>query len=180
MNRRMMISLIPLVIFAALLLLFWVGLGLNPQVIPSPLIGKEAPKFELPELHDPQKVVNNEMLKGQVTLFNVFASWCVSCRAEHHHLLKLQRQGFRLIGLNYKDEKRDALLYLRQLGGDPYEMIAYDHKGEIGIEWGVYGTPETFVVDKKGIVRYKHTGPLYREVIENELIPLIRELEQES
>ena len=176
MNRHM----IPLVIFAALLLLFWVGLGLNPQIIPSPLIDKEAPKFELPELHNPQKVVNNEMLKGQVTLFNVFASWCVACRAEHHHLLKLQRQGFHLIGLNYKDEKRDALAFLRQLGGDPYAMIAYDYKGDVGIEWGVYGTPETFVIDKKGIVRYKHTGPLYRDVIENELIPLIRNLEQES
>jgi len=175
MNRHM----IPLVIFAALLLLFWVGLGLNPKIIPSPLIGKEAPKFEVPELHEPQKMVNNEMLKGQVTLFNVFASWCIACRQEHHHLLKLQRQGFNLVGLNYKDEKQDALMYLRQLGGDPYTMIGFDYKGDVGIEWGVYGTPETFVIDKKGIVRYKHTGPLYREVIEKELIPLIRKLEQE-
>jgi len=176
MNRHM----IPLAVFAALLLLFWVGLGLNPKVIPSALIGKEAPKFELPELHDPQKMVNNEMLKGQVTIFNAFASWCISCRQEHHQLLKLQREGFYLVGLNYKDERQDALMYLRQLGGDPYAMIAYDYKGDVGIEWGVSATPETFVVDKKGIVRYKHTGPLYREVIENELIPLIRKLEQES
>ncbi len=176
MNRHM----IPLIIFAALLLLFWVGLGLNPKIIPSPLIGKEAPQFELPELHDPQKTVSNEVLKGHVTLFNVFASWCVSCRAEHHYLLQLQRQGIRLVGLNYKDERRDALMYLRQLGGDPYAMIAYDYEGDVGIEWGVYGTPETFVVDKKGVVRYKHTGPLYPEVIENELIPLVRQLEQES
>ncbi len=175
-NRHM----IPLVVFAALLLLFWVGLGLNPKIIPSPLIGKEAPKFDLPELHNPQKRVTNEMLKGQVTLFNVFASWCVSCRAEHHLLLDLQHRGLYIIGLNYKDEKRDALNYLTQFGGDPYAMIAYDYEGDVGIEWGVYGTPETFVIDKKGIVRYKHTGPLYREVIENELIPLVRKLEQES
>lgn len=176
MNRHM----IPLLVFAALLLLFWVGLGLNPKIIPSPLIGKEAPKFELPDLHNSQAIVSNEMLKGKVTLFNVFASWCVSCRAEHHHLLNLERRGIRLVGLNYKDERMDALNYLRQLGGDPYAMIAYDYKGDIGIEWGVYGTPETFVVDKKGIVRYKHTGPLYRSIIENEIIPLVRKLEKES
>jgi len=175
MNRHM----IPLGVFAALLLLFWVGLGLNPNIIPSPLIGKEAPKFELPELHNQQETVSNEMLKGQVTVFNVFASWCISCRAEHHHLLDLQRKGVYLIGLNYKDERRHALGYLSQLGGDPYAKIAFDYKGDIGIEWGVYGTPETFVIDKKGIVRHKHTGPLYREVIENELLPLIRKLEQE-
>ncbi|GKT12738.1 MAG: cytochrome c biogenesis protein CcmG, thiol:disulfide interchange protein DsbE [Thiomicrorhabdus sp.] len=175
MNRHM----IPLVIFVALIGLMWVGLSLNPRELPSPLIGKEAPKFEVVTLHDQQRTISNEMFKGKVTVFNVFASWCVACRSEHHLLLQLQRRGVNLVGLNYKDKRGDALVYLNQLGGNPYTVIGHDFDGNVGIEWGVYGTPETFVIDRNGVIRYKQTGPMHPQMIENELMPLLRTLERE-
>ena len=169
---------IPLVVFALLIGLFWVGLGLNPRELPSPLVGREAPVFAVPDLLEPQRTVSNESFRGEVTVFNVFASWCVSCRREHHLLVEMQSQGVRIIGLNYKDERPDALAYLRQ-GGNPYEMIGFDLRGDVGIEWGVYGTPETFVVDRNGVIRHKHTGPLHRQILQQEILPLIAQLERE-
>lgn len=176
MTRHM----IPLFVFIALVVLMWVGLSLNPREIPSPLIGKQAPKFQVSTLHDKSVVISDEMFKGKVTVLNVFASWCVACRSEHHLLLELQRRGVNIVGINYKDKRRDALVYLNRLGGDPYSVIGHDLDGNVGIEWGVYGTPETFVIDKNGVVRYKQTGPMYRQMIENELMPLLRKLEQEA
>ena len=176
MTRHM----IPLFVFIVLVILMWIGLSLNPREIPSPLIGKEAPVFEVKTLHDENRTISNKMFKGRVTVVNVFASWCVACRSEHHLLLELQRRGVHLVGINYKDKRGDALVYLNRLGGDPYAVIGHDLNGNVGIEWGVYGTPETFVIDKKGVVRYKQTGPMHRQMIENELMPLLRTLEQEA
>ncbi|MGE0082413.1 MAG: DsbE family thiol:disulfide interchange protein [Thiohalomonadaceae bacterium] len=165
------------VVFTLLVGLFWVGLGLNPRELPSPLIGKPAPAFRVPELFDPAREISNTDLKDKVTLVNVWASWCSSCRSEHRHLLTLRRQGVRLVGLNYKDERAAAFGYLNA-GGNPYEVIGFDESGAAGIEWGVYGTPETFVIDRQGVVRYKHVGPLNEVVIRDTLLPLIAELER--
>lgn len=171
---------IPLIVFVLLLILLWVGLSLNPRELPSPLIGREAPRFDIPELYQPEGNVSSEDFKGKVTVFNVFASWCVSCRAEHHLLVDLKQRGVRIIGLNYKDQRRDALTYMAMAGGNPYVAIGYDLDGKVGIDWGVYGTPETFVIDKQGVIRHKFTGPLHRALIENQLMPLIAALEQEK
>lgn len=165
------------VVFALFIGLFWVGLGLNPRELPSPLIGKPAPEFRVPELFDPSRELSNTDLKDKVSVVNVWASWCTSCRAEHRYLLALRNQGVRLVGLNYKDERNAAFGYLNA-GGNPYEVIGYDEDGAAGIEWGVYGTPETFVIDRQGVVRYKHVGPLNDVVIREKLLPLIAELER--
>lgn len=165
------------VAFALLVGLFWVGLGLNPRELPSPLVGRPAPAFQIPDLFDPERQVSQADLKDRVTLLNVWASWCVSCRAEHRHLLALRRQGVRIVGLNYKDDRAAAFSYLEN-GGNPYEIVGFDENGNAGIEWGVYGTPETFVIDRQGVVRYKHVGPLNEVVIRDKLLPLITELER--
>lgn len=165
------------VVFALFIGLFWVGLGLNPRELPSPLIGKPAPEFRVPELFEPARELSNTDLKDKVSVVNVWASWCTSCRAEHRYLLALRNQGVRLVGLNYKDERNAAFGYLNA-GGNPYEVIGYDEDGAAGIEWGVYGTPETFVIDRQGVVRYKHVGPLNDVVIREKLLPLIAELER--
>jgi cytochrome c biogenesis protein CcmG, thiol:disulfide interchange protein DsbE len=172
--------LAPLGGFLALAVLLWVGLGLNPRELPSPLIGKPAPHFDLPDLYQPQTRVSPADLRGEVWMLNVWASWCVSCRHEHPLLVELARgAGVRIVGLNYKDGRDEALGYLRH-GGNPYRAIGYDREGAAGIEWGVYGTPETFIIDRKGIIRHKHVGPLHREVIESKILPLLRTLEAES
>ena len=171
--------LLPVFAFLGLIALFWVGLGLNPRELPSPLVGRSAPIFDLPDLIEPEQRVSQHDLSGEVTLFNVFASWCVSCRREHPLLVRLsEEEGVRIIGLNYKDEREAALDYLTH-GGNPYHKIGFDPRGDVGIEWGVYGTPETFIVDRHGIVHHKHTGPLHPALISETLLPLIRRLEQE-
>lgn len=165
------------IVFTLLVGLFWIGLGLNPRELPSPLVGRAAPAFQIPDLLDPTRQVSQTDFKDRVTLLNVWASWCSSCRSEHRHLLALRRQGVRLVGLNYKDDRAAAFGYLNS-GGNPYEMIGFDQSGNAGIEWGVYGTPETFVIDRHGVVRYKHVGPLNEVVIRDKLLPLISELER--
>ncbi len=149
---------LPLIIFAALASLLAIGLTLNPREVPSPLIGKPAPEFELPLLLQ-QGSFSNKDLIGQVTLVNVWASWCISCRQEHDTLKYLARNGARVIGLNYKDEPDDAKKWLARLG-NPYQVVAADYNGSVGIDWGVYATPETFLIDKDGIIRHKVIGPL--------------------
>lgn len=171
--------LIPLFIFIVLGVFLALGLKLNPTEIPSPFIGKPAPAFSAPKLDDPGQTVTPEDLKGKVWLFNVWASWCVSCRAEHPVLNQLASQHAALIiGLNYKDAREDALNWLNQLG-NPYDTSVMDQEGRIGIDWGVYGVPETFVVDKKGIIRHKHTGPVTPETVQQTLLPLIAKLQAE-
>ncbi|MDD1612306.1 MAG: DsbE family thiol:disulfide interchange protein [Methylococcaceae bacterium] len=171
--------LIPLVIFIVMGIFLALGLKLNPTEIPSPFINKPAPAFSAAKLDNPEQKLTPEDLKGKVWLFNVWASWCVSCRAEHPVLNQLATQHAALIiGLNYKDARGDALNWLNKLG-NPYDMSVMDPEGRIGIDWGVYGVPETFVVDKKGIIRHKHTGPVTAEDVQQTLLPLIAKLQTE-
>jgi cytochrome c biogenesis protein CcmG/thiol:disulfide interchange protein DsbE len=148
----------PLIIFAVLVIFLAVGLTLNPRLVPSPLIGKPAPEFELPLLLK-QGSFSNKDLIGHVTLVNVWASWCFACRQEHEAVKFLSRQGVRVIGLNYKDEASDAKQWLAKLG-NPYQAIVADRDGRAAIDWGVYGAPETFLIDQQGIIRHKVIGPL--------------------
>ncbi|MFH0344086.1 MAG: DsbE family thiol:disulfide interchange protein [Chromatiales bacterium] len=166
---------LPLTAFVLLIALLVVGLRRDPRLVPSPFIDNPAPGFDLPQLRDPAKRITTDDLKGTATLVNVWASWCVACRDEHPLLLDLARTSeLRIIGLNYKDERKQALAWLRRLG-DPYEKIAYDGDGRAAIEWGVYGVPESFLVDAGGVIRLKHVGPLTPEVVASELLPRLRE-----
>lgn len=168
--------LIPIGLFVALGVLLAVGLKLDPRKIPSPLVGKPLPAFTLTTLEDPQKTVSETDFRGKVVLFNVWASWCVACKQEHPVLIDLARRKLvPIVGLNYKDP-RDAALAVLKTDGNPYDVSLVDADGRVGIDWGVYGVPETFVVDKQGIIRHKHIGPITPEVIEQELLPLIRSL----
>jgi cytochrome c biogenesis protein CcmG/thiol:disulfide interchange protein DsbE len=170
--------LIPLGIFLVLVAFFAIGLKLDPREVPSPLIDKQAPAFEVVRLHEPDKLIGTEQLRGQVWLLNVWASWCVACRSEHPHLVELARQNLvPIYGLNYKDERTDALRWLRQFG-DPYKASAHDLDGRVGLNYGVYGVPETFLIDKQGVIRYKHIGPVDPDVINNTIMPMVRELQQ--
>jgi cytochrome c biogenesis protein CcmG/thiol:disulfide interchange protein DsbE len=169
--------LIPLVVFIVMVGFLAIGLTLDPREVPSPFIGKPAPAFTLPQVADAAKTLSPADFKGQVALVNVWASWCVSCRQEHPVLLELaKRKLVPIYGLNYKDERQDALGWLDQFG-DPYTASAFDADGRVGINWGVYGVPETFVIDRLGIIRHKHTGPVTPEVLETTLLPLIRQLQ---
>jgi len=170
--------LIPLGVFAVIVVFLYVGLGLNPREVPSPLIGKPAPAFRLAQLQQPGKTLTRDDMAGQVWLLNVWASWCVSCRAEHSVLLDLARtKTVTILGLNYKDQPADALAWLKQFG-DPYTLSITDLDGRVGIDYGVYGVPETFVIDKAGVIRYKQIGPVTPEVITGKILPLVRELEK--
>lgn len=172
--------LIPLIVFIAMVVFLAIGLTLDPREVPSPFIGKPAPSFSLPQVADAGQSFGNNDLKGRVSLLNVWASWCVSCRQEHPVLIELAKQNvLPIYGLNYKDEREAALGWLKRFG-DPYIASAFDADGKVGIEWGVYGVPETFVIDKQGVIRYKQTGPVTEEVLKKTLLPLIRQLQQEE
>jgi cytochrome c biogenesis protein CcmG/thiol:disulfide interchange protein DsbE len=167
---------LPLAIFIAIAGLLAVGLRLDPREVPSPLIGKPAPSFALPRLDEPGRTVGTDDLRGQVWLLNVWASWCVACRAEHSVITALANSGeVEIVGLNYKDTIPDARRWLNQFG-DPYLVSVVDADGRVGIDYGVYGVPETFVVDQEGIIRHKHIGPVTSEDVTRDLLPLIREL----
>ena len=170
--------LIPLAIFIAMLGFLGVGLKLDPHEVPSPLIDKPAPVFRLQTLDTPSRLLSSEDMRGQVWLLNVWASWCAGCREEHPILVELGKANIvPIIGLNYKDEPAAGMRWLQQLG-NPYVVSAVDRDGRVGIDWGVYGVPETFVVDKQGVIRYKQIGPVTAEVLEKKIIPLVRELEK--
>ena len=170
MNWRLAL---PLLLFVALGVLLFSGLGKDPKLIPSPLVGKPAPAFAIENLRDPDARVDSAQLRGQPYLLNVFASWCAACRIEHPVLDAYARQGkVRLIGLNYKDRREDAIAWLQRFG-DPYEAVAWDIDGRVGLDYGVYGAPETFVVDAQGIIRYKHVGPISPDVMEQTILPLL-------
>jgi cytochrome c biogenesis protein CcmG/thiol:disulfide interchange protein DsbE len=172
--------LIPLAVFIVLVILLAAGLKNDPKYIPSPFIGKPAPAFDLPLLHQTDQRLKHSDLKGQVWLLNVWASWCVSCRAEHEVVKRFVAMNIAPIyGLNYKDKPEDAKGWLNALG-NPYTSSMMDIKGDVGIDWGVYGVPETFVIDKQGIVRYKQVGPLSNAVIDEKIVPLVRELNAEA
>lgn len=168
--------LLPLIVFIVLVLFLGAGLTLKPREVPSPLIGKTAPSFRLAQLHDASKTIAPEDMRGKVWLLNVWASWCVTCRQEHPLLVEMTRQKLvPIYGLNYKDKREDGIAWLKQFG-DPYVLAAYDIEGRAGIDWGVYGVPETFVIDKAGIIRYKVIGAITPEIVQDKLIPLIKEL----
>jgi cytochrome c biogenesis protein CcmG/thiol:disulfide interchange protein DsbE len=169
--------LIPLLLFGALAWLLAAGLGHDPKEVPSPLIGKPAPAFVLTRLDDPGTKIRREDLLGKVWMLNVWASWCVACREEHPLLVEFShRKLLPIYGLNYKDARADGLRWLASFG-NPYDASLFDSDGKVGIDYGVYGVPETFIVDKLGVVRYKHIGPLTPEVIRDRIEPLLKTLE---
>lgn len=168
---------IPLAVFAVLVGFLFVGLFRDPREVPSPLIDKPAPAFSLADLHRPGTRVATSDFKGRVWLLNVWASWCVSCRVEHPVLNDMSRKGIvPIVGLNYKDQRADATKWLQQ-HGDPYVFSVWDIDGKVGIDYGVYGAPETFLIDKQGTIRFKHVGPLSPEVLQTKLLPMVRRLQ---
>lgn len=168
--------LIPLFLFVILVGFLAIGLSRDPHEIPSPLIGKQAPAFELPQLADPQKTFSPDSMKGQPWILNVWASWCVACREEHPVLVELGKLGVApIIGLDYKDKREDAMAMLARQG-NPYVLSAFDANGRVGIDYGVYGVPETYVIDKGGVIRFKHIGPITMELLNKKIIPLLGEL----
>jgi cytochrome c biogenesis protein CcmG/thiol:disulfide interchange protein DsbE len=169
---------LPLAVFVVLLVFFAVGLTRDPREVPSPLIGKPVPAFTLAQLHAPDKTLGTADLRGQVWLLNVWASWCVSCRVEHPLLLELAKANVvPIVGLDYKDKPEEGKAWLAQRG-DPYRVSVMDQDGRVGIDWGVYGVPETFVVDKNGVIRYKHIGPVTAEALQETILPMVRELQK--
>jgi len=179
--RASLRSFTPLVLFLGLAILLAFGLKTDPRKVPSPLVGKPAPEFSLPALQDPGRTVSDADLAGKLSLVNVWASWCVSCRAEHAELMRLSREeeDLQILGLNWKDDVVSATRMLRTYG-DPYLVSAFDPDNRVGIHWGVYGAPETFVVDFKGTIRYKHIGPIDRTVWEQDLRPLIQTIRTQA
>jgi cytochrome c biogenesis protein CcmG/thiol:disulfide interchange protein DsbE len=168
--------LIPLGIFGVLIVFLVIGLSLKPKEIPSPLIGKVAPTFSLPVLNQENQIFTPSEMLGKVWLLNVWASWCVSCRAEHPLLNELAKMKLvPILGLNYKDQDPAALKWLTELG-NPYDLSIVDAKGLVGIDYGVYGVPETFVIDQTGKVAFKHIGPITLDSMQKTLLPLIAKL----
>ena len=186
----------PLIGFVVLVALLAVGLNLNPRDVPSPLVGKPAPSFSLPRLHAPDQQFSPKEMLGKVWMLNVWASWCVSCRQEHPLLVELaRRQTVPLVGLNYKEVRGDGAIDMDKVApdsekgmvlqraagwldkhGDPYTLSVLDIDGRVGIDYGVYGVPETYVIDKTGIIRMKQTGPITPDVLSGKILPLLTEL----
>ncbi|MDX5378927.1 MAG: DsbE family thiol:disulfide interchange protein [Halomonas sp.] len=176
MNRRL---LIPLVATVALLGLLYLGLGIDSRDLPSPLVGKPAPPFVLEALEDAEVTLTEQDFIGEVALVNVWATWCSTCRAEKPLLMELAQGGIPIHAFNYRDERESALRYL-SVSDNPYRTIAYDPAGDAGIDWGVYATPETYVLDAEGVIRYKRIGPLTRQLLLDEVLPLVEKLRAES
>ncbi len=167
---------VPLIVFAVMLAFLAIGLQLKPREIPSPLIDKAAPRFSLPTLAAPEQTLSSQDLRGKVWVLNVWASWCVACREEHPLLVEMAKlNAVPIFGLNYKDKRADALGWLARFG-DPYTASLSDTDGLVGIDYGVYGVPETFVIDKAGVIRHKVIGPVTAEAIRDVILPLVRKL----
>jgi cytochrome c biogenesis protein CcmG/thiol:disulfide interchange protein DsbE len=160
---RRFILFIPLAIFVGMGLFLWKGLQLDPTELPSALLDKPLPVFELPSLLDPERKVTEADLKGEVALVNVWATWCPSCKAEHAQLNRIKAEGYKVIGINYKDEREKADTWLKKYL-NPYALNIFDDKGSLGLDLGVYGAPETYVIDANGIIRYKHVGVVDQQV----------------
>ncbi|MBH0187459.1 MAG: DsbE family thiol:disulfide interchange protein [Nitrospira sp.] len=173
MNR----FIIPFTLFLVVVGFLAVGLRLNPREIPSPLVGKAAPVFSLPQLHEEGKTFSPREMAGQVWLLNFWASWCGGCKTEHPVLMQLAKSGaVPIYGMDYKDKRDEALTWLTQWG-NPYPIVGVDEVGRVGIDYGVYGVPETYVIDKQGVIRYKQIGPLNEDVLANKILPLVKELQ---
>jgi cytochrome c biogenesis protein CcmG/thiol:disulfide interchange protein DsbE len=176
--KRIAFFLVPLAAFLVLALFLLRGLWLNPREVPSPLIGKPAPAFEKPKLAQPTEMFSSREMAGKVWILNVWASWCTPCRVEHPLFNELAAKKLvPIVGMNYKDPTDAARKWLADLG-DPYNTTFIDHDGKLGIDFGVYGVPETFVIDKQGIVRYKHIGPVTPEAMAKKIVPLVQELQK--
>ncbi|MCY7354249.1 MAG: DsbE family thiol:disulfide interchange protein [Lysobacter sp.] len=172
---------LPLVIFAALAALLaagvWISRKPDRDALPSPLIGKAAPQFSLPVLHEPDRIVSLQDLRGTPFVLNVWGSWCVECRVEHPVLTRFaESKRVRVVGYNWKDERADALRWLEQFG-NPFWLVIADIEGKNAIDWGIYGAPETFLVDGNGMIRWKHVGPLSDEIVRKELLPALQKIE---
>lgn len=171
-------ALLPLFIFLALGIAFAIGLTKDPRILPSQLINRPFPQFELPDLFDEAQILDNSDLQGQVTLVNIFGSWCVACEQEHGMLMKLARdKEIVLLGVDWKDTREKGMRWLER-GGNPYTRVAFDEDSKLVIDLGVTGAPESFIVDKKGQIRYKHVGPITEDIWENDLKPLVLDLER--
>lgn len=169
--------ILPIIVFLILLAILGYGLTRDPSLVSSPLIGKPLPEFSLPLLNEPQNTIGNYDLRGTPYLLNVWASWCGACRIEHPLLMQIAEQRvLPIYGLNYRDRREDALKWLERFG-NPYEMIAFDERGDVGIDLGVYGAPETYLVDRSGVVAFKHVGPITQKIWEEVLHPKIVELQ---
>jgi cytochrome c biogenesis protein CcmG/thiol:disulfide interchange protein DsbE len=177
--RKWLWALLPLVVLGVLIGVLASRFGHNPRFIPSPLIGKPAPQFSLPRLYDPHRRIDNTDFRGKVVLFNFFASWCVACIDDAPSLNYLHRQGILIYGLDYDDTRSAAKVWLKRWG-NPYEAIAFDPSGEQGANWGIWGVPETYVLDRRGYVIRKFTGPITLQVARKEVIPLVKKLEHEK
>lgn len=172
--------LVPVGFFAAMMGLLWYGLSLKPSELPSTKIGKDLPAMALPTLASPQSLTTEKVFEGKVSLFNIWATWCLSCRKEHKSLEDISHQySINMVGLAYQDKVEDVKHWLKEQG-NPYDTLFFDVNGRYGMELGVYGTPETFIVDHKGRVRYKHVGPIDMTVWQETLWPFIQELEREA
>ncbi len=168
--------IVPVAVFAVIAWFLLAGLDRNPREIPSPLIGKPAPDFSLPVTHDLARTWSPQALRGKVWLLNVWGSWCAACQVEHPVLNDLARTGeIPIIGLAWKDMPENSIAWLRKLG-NPYSVVVSDVQGRVGIDYGVYGAPETFLIDGAGVIRYKHVGPVTPELLQQKLLPLAREL----
>lgn len=176
---RRLLFIMPLLLFAGLAAYLGFGLTRDASVVPSALLDRPVPEFALPPLLPDGKGLATADLKGHVSVVNVFASWCVPCRAEHPMWMEFARtQDVPLYGINWKNDRDDAIKWLRELG-DPYARIGFDPDNVAGVEWGVYGVPETYVIDREGHVRKKHVGPIFAEMLKEEILPLIRELQKQ-
>ena len=179
MNKTLK-ALIPLAVFLGIVLFLFRGLGMDPRKVPSPLVDKPAPAFNLPTLNDPLQTVSLDNLKGDVTLLNVWATWCPACRDEHPFLMELaEKRGIRIIGLDYKDQRDAALKWLSDLG-NPYQLTLFDGDGRLGLDLGVYGAPETFLVDRDGIIRLRHAGIVDEQVWQDKFRPLFEQYQQQT
>lgn len=177
---RRLIYLLPLLLFVGVGVAFLRGFDRDPRDIPSALIDKPAPEFSLPPLPGHKEGLSNATLKGDITLVNVFASWCIPCKAEHPIITRLAReQGVTVRGINHKDKAEDAIAWLNR-NGDPYASIGVDLDGRVSIDWGVYGVPETFLLDRQGRIRFKHVGPLTPQVVEEQILPMVKHLRSAS
>ena len=171
--------LIPLGLFVILVIFLAIGLTRDPNELPSALLDKPAPTFRLPQLKEPDKTFSAEDIRGKVWMLNVWASWCVACRDEHPYLFEYQKSGaVPIYGLNYKDRREDALGWLSELG-DPYLLSAVDLDGRVAIDYGVYGAPESYIIDKSGTIRLKHVGPILPDVWSKKILPLVQELNRQ-
>lgn len=170
--------LVPLALFIGLVIFLFVGLGRDPHEVPSPLINKPAPAFQLPQLSEPAKTISAQDMRGKVWLINFWGTWCIACREEHPMLVEYARTGLiPIYGVDYKDDRAAAMRWLEEFG-NPYAGVAFDAEGRTSIDYGVYGAPETFLIDKNGVIRFKQIGPVTQDVWEKQIVPLARQLNQ--